>query len=93
VFTREDGSPWHPADVTDAFTTAAAHAGLPPIRLHDLRHGTATHALAAGLDIKIVQEILGHSSSVITRDTYTSVLDDAKHAAAQAIADQINNAR
>lgn len=89
VFTREDGNPWHPADVTDAFTEAAADAGLPPIRLHDLRHGTATHALAAGVDIKVVQELLGHSSSTITRDTYTSVLDDAKHAAAAAISDAL----
>jgi integrase len=92
VFTRPDGHPWHPADVTDAFTAAAAAAGLPPIRLHDLRHGTATHALAAGIDIKVVQEILGHSSSVITRDTYTSVLDEAKHAAAAAIAAQLGAA-
>lgn len=90
VFTRPDGHPWHPADVTDAFTAAAA--GLPPIRLHDLRYGTATHALAAGIDIKVVQEILGHSSCVITSDTYTSVLDEAKHAAAAAIAAQLDSA-
>jgi integrase len=89
VFTLNDGTGWHPADVSDSFTAAAAAAGLPPIRLHDLRHGTATHALAAGIDIKVVQEMLGHSSSTITRDTYTSVLDDAKHAAAAAIADTL----
>ena len=47
--------------------------GLPPIRLHDLRHGAATLALEGGVDIKVVQELLGHSSSVLTRDTYTSV--------------------
>jgi integrase len=46
---------------------------LPPIRLHDLRHGAATRALEAEIDIKIVQELLGHSSSTLTRDTYTSV--------------------
>lgn len=85
VFSRTNGSARHPAEVTDAFTQASREAGLPPIRLHDLRHGTATHALSAGVDIKVVQEMLGHSSSTITRDTYTSVLDDAKHAAAAAI--------
>jgi Phage integrase family len=62
---------------------------LPPIRLHDLRHGTATVALAAGADIKIVQEMLGHSSRAITSDTYTSVLPDVARAAVEAAAAMI----
>ncbi|WP_404800316.1 tyrosine-type recombinase/integrase [Actinomadura rudentiformis] len=47
-----------------------------PIRLHDLRHGTASVMLTAGIDIKIDQEILGHSDRAITSDTYTSVLPE-----------------
>ena len=50
-----------------------AALGLPPIRLHDLRHGASSLALEADVDIKVVQELLGPSSSVLTRDTYTSV--------------------
>jgi len=38
-----------------------------------LRHGAATLALEAEVDIKLVQELLGHFTSVLTRDTYTSV--------------------
>jgi integrase len=38
VFTNPDGSPLHPAKVTDAFHDLAAAAELPPVRLHDLRH-------------------------------------------------------
>jgi integrase len=49
-------------------------SGLPPVRLHDLRHGPATLAHAAGADLKTVQEQLGHTSIVLTADTYTSVL-------------------
>jgi len=60
-------------EVTKHFNDLVEAAGLPPIRLHDLRHGAATLALEAGVDIKVVQEELGHSSSVLTRDTYTSV--------------------
>jgi Phage integrase family len=45
-----------------------------PAVLHDLRHGAATVAVAAGADTKIVQEMLGHSSRAVTSDTYTSVL-------------------
>ncbi|GAA3738031.1 tyrosine-type recombinase/integrase [Spinactinospora alkalitolerans] len=86
VFTREDGSPLHPASVTDAFERLAFAAGLPPIRLHDLRHGAATIALAAGVDMKVVQAMLRHSSITITSDTYTSVLPEVAHEAAEASA-------
>jgi integrase len=59
---------------------------LPPIRLHDLRHGTATHALTAGIDIKLVQDLLGHTTSSFTRDTYMSVADEARRTAADTLA-------
>jgi hypothetical protein len=85
VFTDDHGNPLHPAVVTDLFQRLTREADLPPIRLHDLRHGAATHALTAGVDVKVVQDMLGHSSSTLTRDTYTSVADEAKHAAADAI--------
>ncbi|MFI6738931.1 site-specific integrase [Nonomuraea sp. NPDC050451] len=86
VFTDELGRPLHPQHVTDRFYWLCYEAGLPPIRLHDLRHGAATAMLAAGVDIKIVQETLGHTSSAFTRDTYTSVYPEAAAAAAEATA-------
>ena len=55
----------------------------PPIRLHDLRHGAASLALSAGTDLKIVQDMLGHPSIVLTADTYTSVLPDLARKAAE----------
>ncbi|MEY9935609.1 integrase [Catenulispora sp. GP43] len=82
-------TPLHPAHVTDQFTLLAREAGLPPIRLHDLRHGIATHALAAGVPLKVVSELLGHATTGITGDIYTTVVDEAKRAAAAAIAGQI----
>ncbi|GAA2277828.1 hypothetical protein GCM10010402_38010 [Actinomadura luteofluorescens] len=56
---------------------------MHPIRLHDLRHGAATLTLAAGVELKVVQEMLGHSSIVLTADTYTSVLPQVAHTAAE----------
>ena len=50
-----------PGDISEHFRLLVRKAGLPPVRLHDLRHGSATLSLAAGVDIKIVQEMLGHS--------------------------------
>jgi peptidoglycan hydrolase-like protein with peptidoglycan-binding domain len=63
------------------------HPGyLPPIRLHDLRHGAATLALAAGTDMKVISEMLRHSTTQITSDTYTSVLPEVARKAAEAAA-------
>lgn len=89
VFTRGDGSPWHPDTVTDTFERLAFKAGLPPVKFHALRHGHANYALLAGVDIKIVQERLGHSSSKLTRDTYTTVLEDAARAVPEVIAEVV----
>ena len=60
----------HPEYVTRHFERLARNGGLPPIRLHDLRHGAATLALAGGADLKTVSEMLGHSTITITADTY-----------------------
>ncbi|WP_330320453.1 site-specific integrase [Streptomyces clavifer] len=86
VFTQEDGSWLHPGKVTDLFERLVAASGLPPIRLHDLRHGAATLMLAAGIDIKIVSDTLGHSDTRITRDVYQSVLPHVGRSAAEATA-------
>ncbi len=84
VFTREDGSALHPASVTARFERLVSEADLPPVRLHDLRHGAATLALAGGANLKVVSDMLGHSSIGITADTYTSVLPEVARAAAEA---------
>lgn len=86
VFTTQAGEPLHPADVTEQFHWLCMEADLPPIRLHDLRHGAATLLLAAGHDMKMVQETLGLSSITIAADTYTSVLPDLAHKAAEDVA-------
>ncbi|SEQ04442.1 Phage integrase family protein [Streptomyces radiopugnans] len=92
VFTREDGSWLHPGKVTDLFERLVAASCLPPIRLHDLRHGAATLMLAADIDIdididiKIVSDTLGHSDTRITRDIYQGVLPHVGKNAAEATA-------
>ncbi|WP_329146934.1 site-specific integrase [Streptomyces niveus] len=86
VFTQENGSWLHPGKVTDLFERLVAASGLPPIRLHDLRHGAATLMLAADIDVKIVSDTLGHSDTRITRDIYQSVFPHVGKNAAEATA-------
>ena len=69
VFTREDGSPLHPHTVAWHFERAVRDAGLPKIRMHDLRHSYASLALRAGVSPKIVSARLGHSTVAFTLDT------------------------
>jgi integrase len=57
---------------------------LSPVRLHDVRHCAATLSLAAGLHMKAIQNLLGHSSYSLTADTYTSVLSQFEDAQAEA---------
>ncbi len=74
AWTRENGEALHPDWISRRFNRLVELSGLPPIRLHDTRHLSATLALLGKADIKVVQERLGHSSRQITSDTYTSVL-------------------
>ena len=59
---------------------------LPLIRLHDLRHTHATLSLQAGVHVKIVSERLGHSSVVITLDTYSHAIPGLQRDAAEKVA-------
>jgi len=83
VFARSDGSPLDPNMVTRTFSKAVRKAGLPHIRLHDLRHTHATLMLKAGVHPKIVSERLGHAGISITLDTYSHVLPGLQEAAAE----------
>jgi integrase len=75
-FVQPTGIAYHPEIVSTRFEQLVADAGLPPIRLHDLRHCAATFLKASGSDMKDIQETLGHSSITITGDTYTSVIHE-----------------
>jgi hypothetical protein len=83
VFTNRDGDPVAPGNLTHTFQRLVRENDVPPTRLHDLRHGAATLALAAGVELKVVQEMLGHCSIVLTADTYTSVLPEVARTAAE----------
>src|SRR5690606_12921553 len=85
VFTDDYGRPLPGETVTHAFQAALRAAGLPRFRFHDLRHSAATFLIAAGIPLKHVSDVLGHSTIAITADTYGHLLDESNRAAGEAI--------
>lgn len=81
VFTTELGEPCDPRNALRALKACAMKAGLPAIGLHTLRHSTASVMINAGVPLKHVSEILGHSSIAITADVYGHTTADVSREA------------
>ncbi|SBW21114.1 integrase family protein [Candidatus Protofrankia californiensis] len=86
LFCWPDGSHIHPDTITDWFQKHARAAGLPVIRLHDVRHSYATAALKSGVHPKVVSERLGHADVAFTLKTYSHVIPGMDRTAADQIA-------
>jgi integrase len=91
VFTWPDGRPLHPDNIADWFEQHTRAAGLPRIRLHDVRHSYATAALKAGISARVISERLGHASVAFTLQTYGHVIPGMDRDAAATVADLILN--
>jgi len=74
IFCNQLGNPLDPGNVRETLGRRLKGAGLPKVRTHDLRHTAATLLLQEGVHPKIVQEMLGHSTIMLTLDTYSHVL-------------------
>ncbi len=82
IFRTPSGEPINADYLAKHFRSILDLAGLPRIRLYDLRHSAATIALAAGVSPKVVSEQLGHASTAFTLDTYAHVLPHMQDEAA-----------
>ena len=89
AFRREDGSPVLAGSFSKHFSKMVREAGLPPIRLHDLRHTHASIALHAGVPIKVVSDRLGHADPAFTLRLYAHVLPSMQAEAVALIATRI----
>ena len=74
VFCTRSGLPLAATNIRRSLHRSLKKAGLPLVRIHDLRHTAATYLLSLGTHPKMVQELLGHSSILLTLDTYSHVL-------------------
>ena len=82
VFTSPKGTPLDERNVLRRFQNICALAGLPKLRLHDLRHSACAILLAQGVNIRAISELLGHSSVAFTLKTYGHLMEETKKEAA-----------
>lgn len=81
-----DGLPIAPEQLNRALAADIAAAGVRPINLHGLRHSMATLAVSLGVSMRVLQQLLGHSSFAVTAGTYAHVLRSDQAAAMDKIA-------
>ena len=88
VFSYEPdcSKPWRPDGITHRFRRIRAAAGLPKMRVHDLRHWVGTQLGDAGVPIATIAGRLGHSRNSTTLDMYTKSLAASDDLAAGVLA-------
>lgn len=77
------GRYWDPGAFSLAFYRTVKRSGVPKIRFHDLRHSFASILLSAGVDLKVISELLGHSELAITANQYVHLFPSSRQAAAE----------
>jgi integrase len=78
VFTSRNGRPLDERGVLREFQDVLTLAGLPKMRLHDLRHSAVAILIAQGVNIKAISELLGHSSVAFTLQVYGHLLEETR---------------
>jgi integrase len=72
----------HRLDIDDAWAILRKTAGIPDVRLHDVRHTFASVLASSGLSLPIIGQLLGHTTAQTTL-RYSHLLDDPLRAATE----------
>jgi len=82
---REDGVLWKPSAFTSAYRDLVRRRKLTGPNFHALRHSHASQLISGGVDIKLVQERLGHAKSSFTLGVYGHLLPGRDEEAARRV--------
>jgi integrase len=93
VFSQENGQPLEGKTLNRVLTRVLRRAGLPHVRLHDLRHTFATWLLEQGENPKTVSQLLGHTRVQITLDLYSHVTLAVEHQAIARLGETLEGRR
>lgn len=85
VFATETGEPLGADRVRHTFHDRLARAGIATITFHQLRHSGASLLIAQGVPLKVVSEVLGHSTIALTAKTYGHLSDELWQGATEAM--------
>jgi integrase len=92
VFTKLDGESLNPRGVSQAFQVRRKNAGLPHVRLHDLRHGAATLELEGEVNLEMIRRRMGHARISTTIDLHARhEIESSERAAADTVAGLIDS--
>jgi len=91
VFPKDDGSVENGGNYSHRFKNLLKRLNLPHIKLHSLRHFTATMLLENGVDTKVAQEMLGYSSPQILQKVYQHVTSTMQEDAANKLNNVLKN--
>lgn len=81
VFTDEKGNHLYQREFMDKYHQFLKKYRITDVRFHDLRHTFATLLIESDVSMKLVQELLGHSTITTSMDIYTHVSDQMKEKA------------
>lgn len=91
VFPRQRGGLLPIEEYRRAFDKGCAEVGIEGLVPHGLRHTTASLAISAGANVKVVQRMLGHATAAMTLDLYGHLLDDDLLGVAEALGKAIDS--
>ena len=78
IFTNIHGNYLEPRTIRKALEDVCINANLPKIKFHALRHTYASRLIEAGVNIKVISNMLGHASTTVTEKVYLHVLEELK---------------
>ncbi|GMA14369.1 hypothetical protein E5F05_01855 (plasmid) [Deinococcus metallilatus] len=93
VFLTQLGTVLDSANLTRTFHTLARAAGVPRIRLHDLRHTHASLLAFWGVAPKVIADRLGQTNVGFTMQVYTHLYDEQRREAAPSLSDLLQQSK